>query len=87
MNYVWSVTMKEVRDLTVKELDQREEGGDSIGALHLHTAAGEYVHQVISFEHRDVNEEEGQRWGDALVLGRRAVKSIHSALFHYILNN
>lgn len=62
MNHVRSVTVEEIRHLIVDELDQREEGGNSIGALLLHTAAVEYVHQVISFEQRDLNEEEEQRW-------------------------
>ncbi|MYL19499.1 DUF664 domain-containing protein [Halobacillus litoralis] len=78
MNHVRSVTVEEVRYLTVEALDQREDGGNSIGALLLHTAAIEYVHQVISFEHRDLNEKEAEQWGAALTLGEDAAEAIHS---------
>lgn len=70
MNHVRSVTVEEVRYLTVEALDQREDGGNSIGALLLHTAAIEYVHQVISFEHRDLNEKEAEQWGLRSPLGK-----------------
>ncbi|SDG80165.1 Uncharacterized damage-inducible protein DinB (forms a four-helix bundle) [Planococcus glaciei] len=68
-----SVTLNDVKDLQMGELDDIEEaGGNSIGALLAHIAAIEKVHQLISFEDRDFTEEEWQQWGAAIELGEEA---------------
>ncbi|SFK02530.1 DinB family protein [Halobacillus dabanensis] len=73
-----AVTITEVAELTQEELDECESGGNSIGMLLSHIAAIEYVHQVISFEHRDLTEEEMEEWGPALELGEKAQQKYHS---------
>ena len=73
-----AVTITEVAELTQEELDECEPGGNSIGMLLSHIAAIEYVHQVISFEHRDLTEEEKEEWGPALELGEKARQRFHS---------
>ncbi|MFD2629648.1 DinB family protein [Oceanobacillus kapialis] len=71
------ITLKEISDLTQKELDYLTcDSANSIGALLAHINSIEYVHQVISFERRDLTKEEYEKWGNALVLGDRARNSI-----------
>ncbi|WP_226579551.1 DinB family protein [Halobacillus litoralis] len=79
LEHARAVTIAEVADLTKKELDTCDAGGNSIGALLSHIAAIEYVHQVISFEERDLTEEELAEWGAALKLGETARMNIHSS--------
>lgn len=78
LEHVRAVTIQEVAELTDAELDVYESGGNSIGMLLSHIAAIEYVHQIISFENRDLTEEETLEWGTALDLGEKAGQMYHS---------
>ncbi|CDQ19418.1 Protein of unknown function [Halobacillus karajensis] len=68
LEHTRAVTIQEVADLTQKELDECEPGGNSIGMLLSHIAAIEFVHQVISFEERDMTADEKEEWEPALDL-------------------
>ncbi len=59
LDYTRRVTLKDVENLTIEELDYvPEHGFNSIGALLLHMATVERVHQIITTEHRDITAEE-----------------------------
>ena len=86
MNYARFVTVRSVEKLTVAELDyQIDENSNSIGALLMHMAAGDYFYQVGTFEDRDLNEEEMKKWGAALELGEKARKEIMGNDIEYYL--
>ncbi|MBX0356134.1 DinB family protein [Halobacillus sp. Nhm2S1] len=72
LEHARAVTIQEVADLTQDELDECETGGNSIGMLLSHMAAIEFVHQIISFDERDLTPEEQDEWGAALELGDKA---------------
>ena len=80
-----SVTINEISQLSQYDLDYTPTNhSNSIGALLSHIAAIEFVHQVISFENRDLNEDENKKWGNALQLGESARAEInnHSITFY-----
>ncbi|GGF13527.1 hypothetical protein GCM10010954_10320 [Halobacillus andaensis] len=84
LEHTKEVTLEEVAYLTVEELDALPyEQGNSIAALLYHIAAIEFVHQVISFENRDLTEREKSKWGIALELGEMARRSIKYKDIHY----
>uniref|UniRef100_UPI0030C8C128 DinB family protein n=1 Tax=Enterococcus faecium TaxID=1352 RepID=UPI0030C8C128 len=73
LEHVREVTLQEVETLTKSELDfLPSDGANSIGSLLAHIASIEFVHQVISFENKDLTKEEYSKWGDALELGDQA---------------
>lgn len=78
LEHARAVTLWEIGGLTQQQLDHlKTRHSNSIGALLLHIAAIEKVHQVISFEKRDFTEEEMAYWGSAVNLGdegRRDIK-------------
>ncbi|GGH77237.1 putative damage-inducible protein DinB [Pullulanibacillus pueri] len=81
------VTLSEIADLTPYDLDfLSDEKGNTIGALLLHIAAIEAVHQVISFEKRDFTDEEYAKWGTALTLGEKARREIKGFSGNYYLS-
>ena len=86
LEHTRAVTLEEIKDLSQEELDFRvDEGANSIGALLLHIASIEFVHQVISFEERDLNEMELQQWKTALELGEKAGEEIRNQPLEYYL--
>lgn len=67
LNHVRAVTINEVEKLSLNQLDTRiDKNGNTIGSLLLHIASIEKVHQIISFEGRDINSKEYKEWGQAL---------------------
>lgn len=77
-------TLFETSDLTEEELDKTDDkGSNSIGALLMHIAAIEYVHQVMTFEQRDLNEEEMEEWGAALELGEKGREKYYGQPLDY----
>ncbi|WP_186577025.1 DinB family protein [Aquibacillus kalidii] len=86
LEHVREVTIQEISDLKVQELDHLNYINDnSIGALLLHIAAIEKVHQLISFKERDFNKEEYSIWEAAIELGDKGRNQIHSlSVPHYI---
>jgi uncharacterized damage-inducible protein DinB len=78
LEHTRAVTLEEIKDLSEEELDYLvDEGSNSIGSLLLHIASIEFVHQVISFENRDINELELKQWKSPLELGEGARKNIN----------
>jgi uncharacterized damage-inducible protein DinB len=87
LEHTRAVTLEEIKDLTEEELDYLvDEGSNSIGSLLLHIASIEFVHQVISFENRDINELELKQWKAALELGEGARTTIKENTVHYYIN-
>ncbi|RIW37386.1 DUF664 domain-containing protein [Bacillus salacetis] len=86
LQHTRAVTLEEIKGLSQKELDfLTDESANSIGTLLLHIASIEFVHQVISFEGRDLNEEELQEWKAPLELGPSARDSIcNLSIGHYL---
>lgn len=79
LEYSREVLLEDIKDLSQSDLDFiAYEGANSIGSLLMHIASIEYVHQVITFEKRDFNEEEYSRWGSALTLGEKAREDIQN---------
>jgi uncharacterized damage-inducible protein DinB len=86
LEHMRAVTLSEISNLTQFDLDFLEkEEGNTIGALLFHIASIEAVHQVISFEERDLNEEELLKWGMALELGEKARTEIKETPLHYYI--
>ncbi|PSL40160.1 uncharacterized protein DUF664 [Planomicrobium soli] len=77
LEHARAVTLDEIKNLSQADLDYLEHADDnSIGALLLHIAAIEKVHQVISFEKRDFNAEEYAKWVPAIDLEEHARNTI-----------
>lgn len=85
LEHTRAVTLQEIKDLTVEQLDFfLVDGGNSIGALLKHIAAIEKVHQLISFQNRDFTKEELEDWNDALFLGEEGRKIYKNEVQYYI---
>jgi uncharacterized damage-inducible protein DinB len=88
MNYVRSTTVNAVADLRVEELDYLPDPqSNSIGALLLHIAAAEAGYQAATFDARELNAEEKQRWSAALELGAKARNEIRGSKLTYYLDS
>ncbi|MEI5909468.1 DinB family protein [Bacillus spongiae] len=86
LEHTRETTISEIAELRQSELDYLyEEDANSIGALLLHIASIEAVHQVISFEGRDFNEAELSKWKHALELGENARANIKNNSIDYYL--
>lgn len=73
LQHTRAVTIDEISNLTQKELDYLpDSSSNSIGSLLHHIVAIEFVHQVISFEERDLSESEYLSWKTSLELGHKA---------------
>lgn len=87
MEHARAVTKSEIEFLKTEELDHvTDDGGNTIGGLLLHIIAIEKVHQLISFEKRDINEEEYEQWGAALELGSKAREKIRGNPLEYYID-
>ncbi len=87
MNYTRIVTLHHVKDLSVNELDfQIDEKSNSIGALLLHIASTEFFYQKMSFEERELTEEEDKEWDAAAKLGNKGREEIKGNDLNYYLN-
>ncbi|UOQ45478.1 DinB family protein [Halobacillus salinarum] len=86
LDHTRAVTLEEVKDLNDYELDYLvDEGSNTIGSLLLHIASIEFVHQIISFENRDLHKEELKKWQTALELGSKARTQIRKNGVEYYL--
>ena len=72
LEHARAVTLEEVAHISQAELDQQTISGNTIGALLFHIAAVEKVHQLITFEGRDFNAEEYEKWGAGIDLGEKS---------------
>lgn len=81
------VTLNEIAGLRQIDLDYLpNDSSNSIGSLLIHIASIEFVHQIISFENRDLNESELLKWGTALELGEKARAETKGKSLIYYLN-
>lgn len=79
LDYTRAVTLADVAGLSIEQLDYLVEGdSNSIGALLMHMAAIEFVHQVITFENRDLTAQELETWLVPLELGDKARSEIRN---------
>lgn len=86
MNYARLVTLHSVKNLSMKELDFLiDEKSNSIGALLLHIASVDYYYQKLSFEDRDLTEEELKTWLTPLDLGDKGRKEIKGNDLNYYI--
>lgn len=77
---------RSVEGLSVAETDfLLDEEANRIGALIYHLAATEKYYQVFTFEQRDFNEEEKEKWMMALNLGDKAREEIQGKPIDYYL--
>lgn len=75
-----------VSNIKPKDVDHLlDENANSIGALVMHLAAAEAYYQVFTFENRGFNEEEKEKWQDALDLGENARKRFRGKDISYYL--
>ncbi|MDL4839723.1 DinB family protein [Aquibacillus rhizosphaerae] len=87
LEHTRAVTWDEIQDLTQSDLDFLvDTSANTIGALLLHIASIEFVHQIISNEKRDLTETEFSKWGAALELGDKAREVINKQSLDYYLN-
>lgn len=90
MNYARKVTLESVEGLTVEELDYlHDEKSNSIGALLLHIASTDFYFRKLSFEERELTEEEDKKWEAASYLGntgREKIKGNDLKYYTDILN-
>lgn len=90
MNYARFVTLQSVKGLSVKELDYlHDEESNSMGALLLHIASTDYYFRIITFEERELNNEEVKKWkaaSDLGQMGRDEIKGNDLNYYTTILN-
>jgi len=87
MNYARSVTIDSVRNLTPQQLDfLLDEKANSIGALLLHIASTDYFFRILSFEKRELTEEEDKEWAPASYLGEQGREQIKGNGLEYYLD-
>ena len=79
-----------VKNMSIYELDHlHDENANRIGALIMHLAAAEAYYQVATFEGRNFNDEENEKWGAAMSLdqaGRDQFKG-HDAKYYLDIYN
>ncbi|EEM16622.1 hypothetical protein bpmyx0001_24240 [Bacillus pseudomycoides DSM 12442] len=87
LEHTRDVTLSEISNLSQSDLDFLSNGSsNTIGSLLSHIAAIEFVHQVISFEKRDLTENEYLKWRISLELGDKAREVIKKQSLDYYLN-
>lgn len=86
LDHARAVTIWELGGLRQEDLDHlATRDSNSIGALLLHIASIEKVHQVISFEKRDFSAEESAQWSSGLELGHKGRRDIKEQPLEYYL--
>ncbi len=90
MNYARYVTLESVKGLTVEQLDYLYDSqSNSIGALLYHIASTDNYFRILSFEERDLTQEEFKNWEAASHLGqfgREQIKGNELKFYVDILN-
>lgn len=87
LEHTRNLTLYEISELTQEELDYLpNDSSNSIASLLLHIASIEFVHQIGSFEHRDLTENETKKWKTALELGTEAKTAIKECSVDYYIN-
>ncbi len=75
-----------VKNLSQYETDHlHDEEANRIGALIMHLASAEVIYQNLTFEGREFNEEEKEKWGPALELGDKGRDAFKEKPISYYL--
>ena len=86
LEHTRETTLNEISCLCQDELDYLPDNtSNSIGALLLHITSIELVHQIISFENRDLSELKHLKWETALELGDKARVGIKNKSLDFYL--
>lgn len=86
MDYTRETTINAVKDLTVKELDfLYDEEANSIGMLLAHMVAVEKAYQIVTFENRDLTDEELTHLSPGLDLGSLGQEQFKGYTIDYYL--
>nr|WP_243646944.1 DinB family protein [Scopulibacillus darangshiensis] len=86
MNYARFTTLQMVEGLSVEELDfLLDDAGNTIGMLLAHMAAVERAYQILTFEKRDLNDDDEKEIGLPLFLGQKAREEIKGKELDYYL--
>lgn len=87
LEHTRAVTLSDLQGLSKEDLDYLpDESSNTIGSLLMHIASIEFVHQIFTFEVRDINEEERIEWGTALELGTMAREKFRGHSLEYYFN-
>ncbi|NHM33048.1 DinB family protein [Neobacillus terrae] len=87
LEHTRAVTLSGLQGLSKEDLDYvLDESSNTIGSLLMHIASIEFVHQIITAEDRDINEEERREWGTALELGNQAREKFRGYSLDYYFN-
>ena len=87
MNYARLTTLGTVKGLNTKQLDYLHDSeSNSIGALLMHLGAVELGYQLETFEKREPNNEEKNKWLPAYELGDLGRQNIKGNTLEYYLN-
>ncbi|MEH6943639.1 DinB family protein [Bacillus sp. JJ722] len=87
LEHTRDVTLHEISNLSQSDLDYLPKGSsNTIGSLLSHIAAIEFVHQIISFEKRDLTKNEYLKWRIALELGENAREVMKKKSLDYYIN-
>jgi hypothetical protein len=74
------------KNLSNYQIDHlHDDEANSVGALIMHLAAAEAYYQVLTFENRVFNDEEKEKWGVALDLGKEAQDAFKDKPISYYL--
>ncbi|UTE79349.1 DinB family protein [Rossellomorea sp. KS-H15a] len=91
MDYTRHTTMCEIKGLSQEELDYHfDENSNSIGMLLYHMASLEKAFQIMTFEARDLTDEEWEELSVGIVLGEDAKQEIRGkdlAFYEHALEN
>ena len=91
MDYTRHTTMDEIKGLSQEELDYHfDEGSNSIGMLLYHMASLEKAFQIMTFESRDLTDEEWEELRVGIVLGEEAkneIKGKDLSLYEHLLKS
>ncbi|TVZ51948.1 DinB family protein [Dokdonia sp. Hel_I_53] len=75
-----------VKNLSQYEVDHlHDEEANRIGALIMHLASAEVIYQNLTFEGREFNEEEKEKWEPALDLGKKGRDTFKGKPISYYL--
>jgi len=87
LEHTRDVTLSEISNLNQSDLDfLPNSSSNTIVSLLSHIVAMEFVHQVISFEKRDLTESEYLKWRIYLELGDQVREGIKKQSLDYYLN-
>ncbi|HJF34140.1 MAG TPA: DinB family protein [Sporosarcina psychrophila] len=86
MEYTRKTTIQEIENLTVEELDfLYDEESNSIGMLLAHMISVEQTYQIITFENREITEEDIGTLNPGLELGSNAREQIRGNRIDFYL--